>query len=603
MKILMIGNGFDLEHGLPTKYTHFLDYIIDFRNDYRMTYNSGSDSRSIKYSNRYFEELFTDSKKHHKVIALQTFTKGNLWIDYFIKVRERHLKEKENWIDFESEISRIVQNLDRLRALGNSNTVGPEYYQCRDMLREILDEQSLEKSKQKDTIAMLKQELNKLICALEIYLDDYVGQQKINWYNPDIASIHPDNVISFNYTDTFRKIYAEDNENIGISFVHGMAANHIQRFRVRLRRKGDTQTSRIESTIERNNMVLGIDEYLTKERRRKETDFIEFKKYYQRIYKKTGNEYKKWLTADEPKTLYIFGHSLDVTDGDLLREFMERPDVKTMIFYKNKKQLGQQIANLVKILGDDMVIEKAYGDNPSIVFQQQSDTEPIENSRFDLIRDIGKLNRLYELKEKEARDLLSKIDDKIANQDFEYFGSQVEVVDLFDALQRIGLGSKYDTQLYGIATAMVEDCGCEAKMLNAEDWSYGDYDSTFGPSGEIVAFIKSVNSFNLLYENGHMDEEPEKDIFSKYNYLLRGDEEVEEVGLQIIWADFRNAFADEEYDQKKLWGFLEEIVLRSARKCAKSVLCKLRNSTDDSIEIVRIERLLHELEAEEYLTK
>lgn len=24
-------------------------------------------------------------------------------------------------------------------------------------------------------------------------------------------------------------------------------------------------------------------------------DFIEFKKYYQRIYKKTGNEYKKWL--------------------------------------------------------------------------------------------------------------------------------------------------------------------------------------------------------------------------------------------------------------------------------------------------------------------
>lgn len=31
MKILMIGNGFDLEHGLPTKYTDFLDYIITFR--------------------------------------------------------------------------------------------------------------------------------------------------------------------------------------------------------------------------------------------------------------------------------------------------------------------------------------------------------------------------------------------------------------------------------------------------------------------------------------------------------------------------------------------------------------------------------------------
>ncbi len=38
MKILMIGNGFDLEHDLPTKYTQFLDFIIEFRNDYHMTF-------------------------------------------------------------------------------------------------------------------------------------------------------------------------------------------------------------------------------------------------------------------------------------------------------------------------------------------------------------------------------------------------------------------------------------------------------------------------------------------------------------------------------------------------------------------------------------
>lgn len=27
MKVLVIGNGFDLEHGLPTKYKDFLDFI------------------------------------------------------------------------------------------------------------------------------------------------------------------------------------------------------------------------------------------------------------------------------------------------------------------------------------------------------------------------------------------------------------------------------------------------------------------------------------------------------------------------------------------------------------------------------------------------
>ena len=34
MKILMIGNGFDLEHELPTKYTHFLEFVKKFKYAY-----------------------------------------------------------------------------------------------------------------------------------------------------------------------------------------------------------------------------------------------------------------------------------------------------------------------------------------------------------------------------------------------------------------------------------------------------------------------------------------------------------------------------------------------------------------------------------------
>ena len=30
MNILVIGNGFDLAHGLPTKYTDFLDFMSDY---------------------------------------------------------------------------------------------------------------------------------------------------------------------------------------------------------------------------------------------------------------------------------------------------------------------------------------------------------------------------------------------------------------------------------------------------------------------------------------------------------------------------------------------------------------------------------------------
>ena len=76
-------------------------------------------------------------------------------------------------------------------------------------------------------------------------------------------------------------------------------------------------------------MVLGIDEYLNDDKKDKEVDFIQFKKYFQRIYKKTGCEYKKWVEEIKSRNekvdkkeswlreelegletnLYIFGHS------------------------------------------------------------------------------------------------------------------------------------------------------------------------------------------------------------------------------------------------------------------------------------------------------
>ena len=603
MKILMIGNGFDLEHGLPTKYTDFLDYIIAFRGYDAMVYQGNNKPRCDADIGNYFENLFSDKKNHYKVAALQAMTKDNLWIDYFIKVREQHLKNKENWIDFESEISRIVQDLDEFQKIAGCPSRTEVYYHYKEELREILEPDDLTPDAIPKTIDKLMLELNRLICALEIYLDDYVGGKEITLYNPDIAQIHPDNVISFNYTDTFRKVYGEYDTNIVPSFVHGMAADHTDRFRARLRKKGDRNADRVERTIEKNNMVLGIDEYLPEDRRAAEIDFIEFKKFYQRIYKGTGNEYKKWLLANEPKTLYIFGHSLDVTDGDLLREFLGKDDVKAVVFYPDNKRHRQQITNLVKILGEDVVIEKTNGNNPSIVFQKQSSAEKIENSKFDLLRDIGRVRRLCELQEASARELLDKIDTKINDRDLEYFGTQIEVIDLFDALQRSGLGERYKDDLYHIAVALVENAGCEPKQFNAEDWSYGDYDGSFGPDADTVAFIKELNSFNWIYQNAHEQEhtDEEEDIFSKYEYLFHSDGEVREPTLKRIWEDFRNACSEGAYSQKKLWDFMRSIVLGPARNVAYGTMHKLRQEKDDPIEIVQLTKLIYEMEVDEYM--
>ena len=43
----------------------------------------------------------------------------------------------------------------------------------------------------------------------------------------------------------------------------------------------------------------------------------------------------------------------------------------TTIFYLNNDVYAQQIANMVKIIGQDELINRVHGSNPSIIFKQQ----------------------------------------------------------------------------------------------------------------------------------------------------------------------------------------------------------------------------------------
>lgn len=225
----------------------------------------------------------------------------------------------------------------------------------------------------------LNKELDRLIRALEIYIAEFVGGILINKNSTDINRLNPDHVLSFNYSNTYEKLYG-NGKKIEYDYIHGKAD--------------------INNTIESNNMVLGIDEYLPIERRNKEISFIAFKKYYQRIYKGTGCKYKDWMyaikegaktiesklregypeqipfikyTNDARHNLCIFGHSLDITDKDILREFILNDNVYTTIFYMDKKDLKRKIANLVKVITQDELIRRTGGSTKTIEFKLQQD--------------------------------------------------------------------------------------------------------------------------------------------------------------------------------------------------------------------------------------
>lgn len=152
----------------------------------------------------------------------------------------------------------------------------------------------------------------------------------------------------------------------------------------------------LRNDIQSTNMVLGIDEYLEGDARDKDLEFIEFKKFFQRIHKETGGLYEGWLEEIQSEKkiyeisaivkengivkkhhrvvkyhkVFIFGHSLDITDKDILRKFILNENVKIIIFYTDKEDYKKKIINLIKIIGQDELVKRTGGKNKTIVFQK-----------------------------------------------------------------------------------------------------------------------------------------------------------------------------------------------------------------------------------------
>ncbi len=324
MNILVIGNGFDLAHGLPTKYEHFLKYVEEYKR-----FNEPSQEKIVEENEqlvrlgqdfaRHFEALYDN---HREIFnEIDKLVSDNVLLDYFCEIRRnRILAGKDGWIDFESEISVIIQALDSARVtiieeIKRGNEHGKITQQQWKILAPLwrksgtchgsieFDETAVGYKKKR-----LLDNLNRLTRCLEIYLEYYVERLLCTVRLPDIDKIEIHRVLSFNYTHTYESLYHTDKEKrIKYDYIHGEV--------------------KPDSDIEACNMVLGIDEYLDGSTRDSDNAFIEFKKFYQRIYKKTGCKYVDWISDVKRFTslkkaygdkrsnnVYIMGHSLDITD-------------------------------------------------------------------------------------------------------------------------------------------------------------------------------------------------------------------------------------------------------------------------------------------------
>ena len=129
-----------------------------------------------------------------------------------------------------------------------------------------------------------------------------------------------DFVLTFNYTNTYEKLY---NANTNIIHIHGDLNNEI---------------------------VLGINSDENDIEGVNDSRFIKYKKYYQRITKHTFLNLGKLIyriktTHVEENGLFVIGHSLDISDGDIITVLFELFDI-IVIYYLDDDALDKYVRNL-----------------------------------------------------------------------------------------------------------------------------------------------------------------------------------------------------------------------------------------------------------------
>lgn len=120
MNILIIGNGFDLAHQLPTKYTDFLDFLGNVR--VLKEIHSEEIKRLIRKIDKDMKQyLFTDennfninSKRSEYIDEIYQLSKDNIWINWLYQRRADNEILGEYWVDFETEISGVIQSIEQL---------------------------------------------------------------------------------------------------------------------------------------------------------------------------------------------------------------------------------------------------------------------------------------------------------------------------------------------------------------------------------------------------------------------------------------------------------------------------------------------------------
>lgn len=363
-RLVIIGNGFDLAHGLPTSYGHFIDdfwknfkdkckseeyqkFILtnDAYEGYYLGYKSienFSDLKSnlseycLEYSYQFNEvEIYVLTKSESKVFKIFQFR------NYFFKLI--NVKNSQNWVDIENEYYRELKRIVKSPSISieekrqKTIILNQEFEQVKNLLEKYLKEKVEEQydftlftSNPINNVLLPelsnpfneKQYLKEFQQSDQSYVKEFLNKSKEGY---DLVT----HFLSFNYTKVVEQYFLRFVFQKQINYIHGKLNDSINKVNFGFGDEMDDDYKMIEN-IDDNEYLRNFKsfQYLQNSNYKNLLDFVE---------------------SDQKFQVYIMGHSCGLSDRTMLNTIFEHPNcISIKVFYHQRENETDNYTEIIQ---------------------------------------------------------------------------------------------------------------------------------------------------------------------------------------------------------------------------------------------------------------
>ncbi|WCC41409.1 AbiH family protein [Tenacibaculum finnmarkense] len=320
LKIIIIGNGFDLSHGYPTDYGSFI--------------------------NKLFEENIQNNSKHNTLFRFEEKDTSG-FSSYQIKLKKfnKYIYPKNNFF------GKIVEEFENK----NWSDIEELYYK------------ELKSSNEKQALTLNK-EFEVIKNKLEDYLSQNVKYQKpLSSYKSFFHQMNNSNtiILNFNYTNTLRELYSENTSLCKIINLHGELHNNENPIIFGYSADDDENYN----LLSKNNRDYLIN--------------IKAYNYKKTNFEKNLNDYYQ-NTENSNSDIFILGHSCSLSDRNILNKiFNVKNLVKLNILYYEKFEFYRDtLINIHRVMDSNDNYQQIINFDDSMMSPQITDTQ-VEVEAFE----------------------------------------------------------------------------------------------------------------------------------------------------------------------------------------------------------------------------